>query len=132
MQGMKVPAVIVATVAAFLFSSIWYISFGKARMKLLNNENASADVRKVPTAQKLFELFRSFVVVVVIAHLLTVAGVTNWLGAIGVGIWLGVFPVMILVGATLWDKRPWRLSAIHGGDWLFKIVIVSGILGLWR
>ena len=101
-------------------------------MKLLNNENASADMRRVPAAQKLFELFRSFVVVVVIAHLLSIAGVTDWLDAIGVGIWLGVFPVMILVGATLWDKRPWKLSAIHGGDWLFKIIIVSVILGLWR
>jgi hypothetical protein len=101
-------------------------------MKLLNNEEASADVRTVPTAQKLFEVFRSFIVVIVIAHLLGVAGVTDWMGAIGVGIWLGVFPVMILVGATLWDKRPWQLSAIHGGDWLFKILIVSIILGLWR
>ena len=89
-------------------------------------------MRRVPATQKLFELFRSFVVVVVIAHLLTIAGVTDWLGAIAVGIWLGVFPVMILVGATLWDKRPWKLSAIHGGDWLFKIIIVSVILGLWR
>lgn len=132
MQGIDFLAIIAATVAAFLFSSIWYISFGKARMKLLKNENASADMRKVPAAQKLFELFRSFVVVVVIAHMLTIAGVTDWLGAIGVGIWLGVFPVMILVGATLWDKRPSKLSAIHGGDWLFKIIIVSVILGLWR
>lgn len=129
---MNVLAIMAATVAAFLFSSLWYVSFGKARMKLLNNSNASADVRQVPLAQKLFELFRSLVVVVVISHLLTIAGVTDWLGAIGVGVWLGVFPIMILVGATLWDKRPWKLSAIHGGDWLLKIVIVSVILGLWR
>jgi hypothetical protein len=132
MQSLSLPAIVTATVAAFAFSSIWYISFGKARMKLLNNDDASADVRKVPTAQKLFEVFRSLVVVIVIAHLLSVAGTTDWMGAVGLGIWLGVFPVMILVGATLWDKRPWRLSAIHGGDWLFKIIIVSIILGLWR
>jgi hypothetical protein len=83
MQDMNFGAIIGATMAAFLFSSIWYISFGKARMKLL-------------------------------------------------GLWLGVFPVMILLGATLWDKRPWKLSAIHGGDWPFKIILVSAILGVWR
>lgn len=132
MQGVRLPAIIAATIAAFGFSSIWYIGFGKARLKLLNNENASGDVRKVPAAQKLFEVFRSFVVVVVIAHVQTLAGVTDWLSAIGVGIWLAVFPVLILSGASLWDKRPWKLSAIHGGDWLFKILIVSVILGLWR
>ena len=132
MQALNAPAIIAATIAAFLFSSIWYVSFGKARMRLLNNDRASADVRTVPTAQKLFEVLRSFIVVIVIAHLLSVARVTDWVGAVGVGIWLGVFPVLILVGATLWDKRPWRLSAIHGGDWLFKILIVSIILGIWR
>jgi hypothetical protein len=132
MQGVSLPAIIAATAAAFVFSSIWYIAFGKARLKLLDNVNASGDVRKVLTAQKLFEVVRSFVVVVVIAHVLALAGVTDWLGAIGVGIWLAVFPVLILAGASLWDKRPWKLSAIHGGDWLFKILIGSVILGLWR
>jgi hypothetical protein len=132
MPGTSLPAILAATAAAFVFSSMWYIGFGKARLKLLHNENASADMRKVPAAQKLFEAGRSLVVVVVIAHLLTVAGVTGWLGAIGVGIWLGVFPVLILVGASLWDKRPWKLSAIHAGDWLFKILIVSAVLGRFR
>jgi hypothetical protein len=133
MQGMNPLAIIGTTVAAFVFSSVWYIVFGKARMKLLgNDENATADMRKVPTPQKLFEVFRSLVVVLVVAHLLAVAGVSGWLDAVQLGLWLGVFPVMILVGASLWDKRPWKLSAIHGGDWLFKILVVAVMLGVWR
>ena len=133
MQGMGVLAIIVTTAAAFVFSSVWYIVFGKARMKLLgNDQSATTDMRKVPTSQKLFEVFRSLVVVLVVAHLLTLAGISGWLDAVQLGLWLGVFPVMILVGASLWDKRPWKLSAIHGGDWLFKILIVAVMLGMWR
>ena len=62
-------AVGVTTLAAFMFSSVWYIVFGKARMKLLgNDEGATADVRRVPTWKKLFELVHTFVVTLVIAH----------------------------------------------------------------
>jgi hypothetical protein len=27
---------------------------------------------------------------------------------------------------------PWRLAAIHAGDWLIKLVAVTLIVGLWR
>ena len=133
MRGMNPLTIVVTTLAAFVFSSVWYTVFGKARMKLLgNNQSATADMRKVPTSQKLFEVFRSLVVVLVVAHLLAVAGAGGWLDAVQLGAWLGVFPVMILLGSALWDKRPWKLVAIHGGDWLIKILIVAVILGVWR
>src|SRR5438874_3008538 len=49
MLGINYWAVIVTTLAAFAFSSVYYMVFGKARMKLLANEpGATADVRKVP------------------------------------------------------------------------------------
>lgn len=132
MQGMSALAIIVTTVMAFVFSSVWYIVFGKARMKLLGGDpRATADVRKVSTSQKMFEALRSLVVVLVVAHLLTLAGVSGWLGALQLGLWLGTFPVMILAGAVLWDKRPWKLAAIHGGDWLLKIILVAVMLGVW-
>ena len=102
MQGMNPLAIIVTTLAAFVFSSVWYTVFGKARMKLLgNDQSATADMRKVPTSQKLFEVFRSLVVVLVVAHLLARAGVSGWLDAVQLGVWLGVFPVMILLGSAL-------------------------------
>ena len=47
MQGMNPLAIIVTTLAAFVFSSVWYTVFGKARMKLLgNDQSATADMRK--------------------------------------------------------------------------------------
>jgi len=129
---MNFLAVIVTTAAAFVFSAAWYTVFGKARMKLLGNDaRATADVRKVPAAQIVFEVFRSLVVVLVVSHLLALAGISGWMNALQLGLWLGIFPAMILTGATLWDKRPWKLSAIHVGDWLIKILLVAVILGAW-
>jgi hypothetical protein len=26
---------------------------------------------------------------------------------------------------------PWQLAAVHGGDWLLKLVIISLVVSLW-
>jgi hypothetical protein len=57
MLGINYWAVLVTTLAAFAFSSVYYMVFGKARMKLLANEpGATADVRKVPLWKVALEL----------------------------------------------------------------------------
>jgi hypothetical protein len=27
---------------------------------------------------------------------------------------------------------PWKLTTIHAGDWLVKLVVVAVIVGVWR
>jgi hypothetical protein len=134
MLGISYWAVIVTTLAAFAFSSVYYMVFGKARMKLLANEpGATADVRKVPVWKVLLELVRSFVVTLVMAHVIVLARIAGWLDAAQLAIWIAIgFPVMILMGSVTWDKRPWKLAAIHGGDWIIKLLLIAVILGVWR
>ena len=134
MLGINYWAVIVTTLAAFAFSSVYYMVFGKARMKLLANEpGATADVRKVPVWKVLLELVRSFVVTLVMAHVIVLARIAGWLDAAQLAIWIAIgFPVMILMGSVTWDKRPWKLAAIHGGDWIIKLLLIAVILGVWR
>jgi hypothetical protein len=60
-------------------------------------------------------------------------GITGWISAVKLGLWLWIgFPFMILVGSVLWDKVPWKLAAIHAGDWLVKLLVMAIILGVWR
>ena len=127
-------AVVVTTLAAFAFSSVYYMVFGKARMKLLANEpGATADVRKVPVWKVLLELVRSFVVTLMMAHVIVLARIAGWLDAAQLAIWIAIgFPVMILMGSVTWDKRPWKLAAIHAGDWIIKLLLIAVILGVWR
>ena len=134
MFGINYWAVIVTTLAAFAFSSVYYMVFGKARMKLLANEpGATADVRKVPVWKVALELVRSFVVTLVLAHVIVLARIAGWLDAAQLAIWIAIgFPVMILMGSVTWDKRPWKLAAIHAGDWIIKLLLIAVILGVWR
>jgi hypothetical protein len=25
----------------------------------------------------------------------------------------------------MWEKAPWRLAAIHAGDWLMKVLVIT-------
>ena len=45
--------------------------------------------------------------------------------------WVG-FPVVLLAGSVLSENVPWRLAAIHAGDWLVKLLLVSCIVSFWR
>jgi hypothetical protein len=134
MSGINFSAVVVAAAAAFAMSSVWYILFGKERMKLLGNDpGAAADMRRVETWKKLAEFVRGLVVAYVIARFVVLLGVADWRGAVQLGVWLWIgFPFMILLGSVMWDKRPWKLAAIHAGDWLVKVLLMAVILGMWR
>jgi len=134
MPGINYLAVVAAAVAAFVASSVWYVLFGKERMKLLGNEpGATADMRRVQPWKMLAEIIRSLIVAYVLARLVVLLGIADWKGAVRLGAWMWVgFPFMILVGSVMWDKRPWKLSAIHAGDWLVKLLLMSVILGVWR
>jgi hypothetical protein len=127
-------AVVVAAVAAFVMSSVWYTVFGKARMELLDQDpRATADMRKVPAWKKGAELMRELVIAYVVARFVVQLGVVDWRAAVQLGAWLWFgFVFMILVGAVVWDNVPWKLTAIHAGDWLVKLPLIAVILSVWR
>ena len=134
MLRMHYLAVVVAAIAAFVASSVWYMVFGKERLKLLGNDaGATADMRRVPAWKMLGEFVRGLVVAYVLARFVVLLGVVDWKGAVQLGgwVWTG-FPAMILVGSVMWDRRPPKLAAIHAGDWLVKILVMAVILGVWR
>lgn len=127
-------SVVVAAVAAFVMSSLWYTAFGKARMELLDQDpQATADMKKVPAWKKAAELVREFVIAYVVARFVVLLGVVEWRAAVQLGVWLWFgFVFMILVGAVVWDNVPWKLTAIHAGDWLVKLPLMAVILAVWR
>ncbi|MDX6282553.1 MAG: hypothetical protein QOH03_3624 [Kribbellaceae bacterium] len=122
--------VVVSAVAVFMVSSVWYIAFAKARSALLGAP--SADERPSP-GKVLLELGRSALVAAVIAGLaahLELSGVGPAL-LLGLVLFAG-FPFVLLTGSVIWDGVNPKLAAIHGGDWLLKLLVISLIVGLFR
>ena len=126
-------AVLVAAVAAFVVGALWYspLLFGKLYM-VVRGLNPSADV-KMPVGTILAEFVRNLVIAYVLARFVVLLGVADWKGAVQLGLWVWLgFYAMIYVGAVLHENMPRKLYAIHAGDGLVKILLMSIILGVWR
>ncbi len=134
MLEMNLLTVIAAAVAAFVVSMVWYIVFGNAIMKLQGMKaDTTAEIKKPQLWKMLVEIVRSLVFGYVLARLVTPLEIVDWIGAVRLGIWVWIgFPLVLLVGSVLWENIPWRLAAIHAGDWLVKILSIVFILAVWR
>jgi hypothetical protein len=134
MLEMNYLAIVAAAVAAFVVSMVWYIVFGNAMMKLQGlKADAMAAMNKPQTWKMLVEIVRSLVLGYVLGRLVAILGVVEWMGAVQLGVWVWIgFPLVLLAGSVIWENIPWKLAAIHAGDWLVKILFIVVILGVWR
>ena len=125
-------AVIVAAVVAFVGSSVWYAVFGKALAKV---SLAFAELQaEKPAAWRMLAVFAgSLVLSFVVAYVVGLKEDVTWMGAVGIGclLWLGLSAVQ-WVSSIVWEKVPLTMAAIHAGDWLVKLVVISAIVGAWR
>jgi Protein of unknown function (DUF1761) len=129
-------AVLVAGIVVFVLGWLWYspLLFFKPWMRLRGKDPEAAMASgKMPGGKLLVELLRCLVLAYVIARLAAALGLHGWFGALHFGLfaWIG-FPVVLLIGSVLWDEVPWKVAAIHAGDWLVKLWVISVIVTVWR
>ena len=125
-------AVVVAAVAAFVASLVWYTVFGSAMMELRGIDPTGAAEAATPVWTMLFVVAQSLVVALMLAYFVAHLGISNLRGAARLGALLWVFPAMILLGSVVHENVPFMLAAIHAGDWLVKLLLMAVILGVWR
>jgi len=128
--------VLVAAVVVFVLGWLWYspVLFYKPWMRLRGLDPVAAMAgAKMPGGKLLVELVRCLLLAYVIARFVALLGISSWLMAVHFGFmaWIG-FPVIILTGSVLWENTPWKVAAIHAGDWLVKLLVISVIVTLWR
>lgn len=129
-------AVLVAAVVVFVLGWLWYspLLFYKPWMRLRGLDPVAAMAgAKMPVGKLLIELARCVLLAYVIARFMALLGIGSWMVAVhfGLVLWIG-FPVIILTGSVLWENVPWRVAAIHAGDWLVKLLVIPIIVNLWR
>jgi hypothetical protein len=118
MPDVDLLAVVLGTVAAFVLGGAYYAVLG----------NEPGDERMPPWKLGV-EILRCLVLATVVAGLASQGDVDEWTGglALGLALWIG-FPLMLWVGAMVHENVPFRLAALHGGDWLAKLLIVGVIV----
>lgn len=122
-------AVIVTGLAAFACSIVWYspLLFGSVWM-----EYRGAAVATTPDWTFAFAPLREILTACLLAWLIGRLAVRDWRSALALGFTLwAAFYLVQLAGAVIWDKMPWQLGAVHAGDWLMKMLLMSAMLALW-
>ena len=126
-------AVLVAGVTAFVVGGLWYspLVFGKAYLALRGLDPATAS-NAISPVEIAAEFVRWLVIAFILARFMTALGIPNVSAALTFGVWMWLLIYTVLAGSVLHEGTPWRLYAIHVGDGLAKILLITTILGLWR
>jgi Protein of unknown function (DUF1761) len=133
MNDVNVLAIVVASVAVLVLSTMWYMAFDK-QLAQLSPAYADAAANARPPAWKVaVELVRSLVVASVVAGLAALLDIADSTGAVQLGfsLWIG-FPVVLWTGAILHERVPAKLAAIHAGDWLLKLLVIAVVVSVWN
>ena len=126
---MNILAVLVSAVVAFLASGAYYAVLGSRLAKL---SPAYAGPRRSAAVTAVVELVRGGVVAAAVAWLVAGLGIDGLAQATGFALVLWVaFPAVLLSGSVFHERVPVPLAAIHAGDWLLKLVLITGIVTLW-
>ena len=115
-------AIVVAAGGAVVVSTTLYTAFGRQLARL---DDAYAEGGRPPAWVVPVELARSATV----AALAQRSGTRGLAGAarLATGLWVA-FPAVLLTGSVVHEKVPWKLAAIHGGDWFLKLALISAVV----
>jgi len=122
--------ILVASIAAFALGGMYYAVLGEQ----LASVSAVAAASQEPPPWKLaVELLRWLILAAVVAGLAVRGEIDQWSGGLmlGAALWIG-FPLVLWIGAVIHENTPWKLAAIHAGDWLVKLLVVAVIVSVWQ
>jgi hypothetical protein len=122
-------AIVVSAAVTFLVSGAYYAVLGSQLAQL---SPAYAGERRPAPVTAVVELVRGGIVAAAIAWLVAGLGISGLAPAVGLALVLWVaFPAVLLSGSVFHERVPVALAAIHAGDWLLKLVLITGIVTLW-
>jgi hypothetical protein len=130
-RRLNYPAIAAATVVVFIEGSLYYspLMFGPMWMRLSGMDPHA----KISPWAVVAEIARGFVLTYVVARLAAHLADADRRSATRLGLWLWLgFPLMLLSGSVMWQGVSWTIGAIHAGDWLAKLLLITAIVGGWR
>ncbi len=130
MADVNLLAVLAASLAAFVLGASYYAVLGEQ----LAEVSGAATAGEQPAPWKIgVELLRCVIIAAVVAGLASRGEIDTWTGGLllGLAFWIG-FPFVLWTGAMIHEDAPWKLAAIHAGDWLAKLLLVAVIVSVWQ
>ena len=134
--GVKITAVLAATIAAWLFGAVYYTSLGKVWLAAQNKTEDEVKCGGKTGFAKAAPFLLSFIAEILMAGML--AGLMIRSGPMTVShglkvafaIWLGFMLTTITVNYAFAGRKP-ALTLIDAGHWLGVVLIMGAIIGFF-
>jgi hypothetical protein len=127
-------AIIVCGVILWLLGAVWYSPalFAKPWMAIIGiNKDATKGSSMI--AGMIASFICDLVLAFILAHFViwTQAATFGWGAVVGFIVWTGFIAAPNLPQG-IYEGRPFKLFAINSGYWLVGLLIVGGVLAIWR
>jgi hypothetical protein len=135
MQEINYFAVLLAAVLAMAIGAFWYspLGFGKVWLRLRGQDPARMQGMKMPLQPMLIQFVGALITAYALAIFITATGAADLHGALLIGFWAWLgFQATLLVHRVLWEGESWRLFLLNASHQLVLLLVMSGLLGLWR
>jgi Protein of unknown function (DUF1761) len=127
-------ALLVSALILWILGAAWYSPplFAKPWMAALGITPDSAN-KKGLILGMISSFVGDLILSLVLAHIVVWSGAQTfgWGVFIGVLVWLGFIAAPALPQG-IYENRPFRLFAINTGYWLVGLILVGGMLAVWR
>lgn len=131
-------AVVVSALINMVLGFLWYGPlFGKEWMKLtgLTKEKVEAMKKDGSKMQVTYgmSLLGAVVIAYVLAHFVSYLQVDTLFEGVELGcwIWLG-FVATTMLNQVLYDGKPWKLYLINAGYYFVSLLLMGGLLAVWK
>jgi hypothetical protein len=127
-------AVIVSALILWFLGAAWYSPalFAKPWMAMLGIKKGEGNKNSL-LAGMISSLICDLVLSFILAHFVVWTGTATfgWGALIGFLCWVGFFAAPNLPQG-IYENRPFKLFAINNGYWLVGLIVVGGLLAVWR
>ncbi len=139
--NINIGAVLVAVIVNFVLGFIWYTPlFGKVWGKEMGYDPNEKPTKSVMFKGMAFMVIGNFLFAWVLAHNIAAWSFVPGMDEMGnlastlntaIFTWLGFyFPGEL--GATVWEKKSWKLFFINTGYHIVSLLVVASILTFWK
>ena len=127
-------AVIASALILWFLGAAWYSPalFAKPWMAMLGIKKGEGNKNSL-LAGMISSLICDLVLSFILAHFVIWTGTATfgWGALIGFLCWVGFFAAPNLPQG-IYENRPFKLFAINNGYWLVGLIVVGGLLAVWR
>ncbi|MGQ0661882.1 DUF1761 domain-containing protein [Sphingosinicella sp.] len=131
MPDLQALPIAAAAVVAFLGGAVWNSVFATVQLRLRGIDPTAAPDQGILIWRLGGELLRCLITAATFAAMLSLVAPPSLPAALGLAalLWFGL-QAALLAGAIIWENYDPRLWAIHAGDALLKLLLISTIVTL--